>query len=126
MEFEEALVEELSTIIELNGKIFPLRAEDGETPPFLVYISSEGQNTQVLNAYLDTKEIHCEIHILTSSYYELKTITRKVIERLKSFYGRAIGTNGPIIKSFSYDEPTEVFEHEVNFRRSSFDFRVRI
>jgi hypothetical protein len=126
MDFEEALSEELSAILGVENKVFPLSANEGEKPPFIIYVSSEGKETMTMEGYHDTKEIGCIIHIVTQHYHQLKPLTKQVISKLQSFYGRQIGTNGPYVKSFTYDEPTEVHEEEVNYSRCSFDIRVRI
>jgi len=48
MDFEQALVHELSSITALNGKVFPLSAKEGTNPPFVLYVSSEGKKIQTL------------------------------------------------------------------------------
>lgn len=126
MDFEEALVEELSSIEGLNDKVFPLNATEGTNPPFVIYVSSEGEQDQTLSGYASTKALTCEIHIVTETYSELKAITKLIISKLQTFFARPIGTNGPVIKSFSMDEPLEAHEEEFGYSRCSFDIRVRI
>jgi hypothetical protein len=125
MNFEEALVVELSSISGLINKVFPLSAPEGVNPPFVVYVSSEGVQDKTLEGYLDSKEIVCELHIVHSSYGNLKPLTKQVLAKLQSFCGRNIGVNGPFIKNFTYDTPAEIFEREVNLYRSSFDITVK-
>ena len=43
MDFEQALTYELQAITGLSGKVFPQKAEENTKPPFVVYISSEGE-----------------------------------------------------------------------------------
>lgn len=126
MNFEEALVEELSSIEGLNDKVFPLNATEGTNPPFIIYVSSEGEQDQTLTGYTDTKALTCEIHLIAETYSELKSLIKLVIAKLQTFFARAIGTNGPVIKSFAMDEPLEAHEEEVGYSRCSFDIRVRI
>jgi hypothetical protein len=126
MNFEESLVYELSSIEGLSKKIFPLSAVAGVETPFLVYVSSEGEEDRTLNGFIGSKQITCEIHIIANSYSELKRITRSVIEKIKTFWGRQIGVNGVYIKSVAYDPPVETVDEELNLRRSAFDLRVRI
>jgi hypothetical protein len=126
LNFEESLVYELSSITGLDNKIFPLGAKEGTSTPFVVYISSEGNETQTLNGYIDDKLINCEIYIVASSYAEMKNYTKLILAKLKTFYGRQIGVDGVYIKSFSYDEVTEAHEEELGFERSTFEFTVRI
>lgn len=124
MNFEEALVLELSSIPSFENKIFPLFAKEGTEPPFIVYISSEGERTQDLNGYANTKELTCEILIIAKSYIEMKENTKLVIDKLLSFFGRSIGIDGPIIKAISYEQPDELHEKEYEHYRCSFDIRV--
>ena len=126
MNFEEALVYELSSITGLEGRVFPLSATEGTNPPFVIYVSSEGEQLKSLNGYIDDiNDVTCEIHVVAESYEKLKSLLKTVIEKLQSFFGRPIGVNGVTIKSFSYTEPTEGTEEDLDYKRSSFDIRVR-
>jgi hypothetical protein len=126
MNFEEALMSELNSIIGLDNKIFPMSAKEGTKPPFIIYVSSEGLQDKTLDGYLTSKELDCEIHVIHSNYSKMKNLTKEVLSKLQTFYGRSIGIDGPFIKSLSYDKPTEVHEKEVGFYRSSFDINVRL
>jgi hypothetical protein len=126
MNFEEALVVEFNLILGLENKVFPLRATEGIDPPFLLYISSDGEQLQTLTGFHESIAITCEIHVIANYYAELKQLTKAVIESIKSFQGRVIGIDGPLIKSVFYEQPTEMYEPEVRFYRASFDLRVRI
>jgi hypothetical protein len=125
MNFEEALVSELSALTELQNKVFPISASEGTKPPFIIYVSSEGIQDKTLDGYLTSKELDCEIHVIHRNYSNMKSLTKEVLSKLQTFYGRAIGIDGPFIKSLSYEKPTEVHEKEVGFYRSSFDINVR-
>lgn len=125
MDFEQALVYELQTITGLNGKVFPQNAAEDAEPPFVVYISSEGEPVMTLNGATDLTELTCEIHVVCESYEKLKGLTRAVLDRIKSFFQRQIGQNGVKIKSVSHVEPIEDFDKDLNYHRSSFDIRVR-
>jgi hypothetical protein len=126
MNFEEALQYELDTITGLDGKVFPFGTSEGVKPPFVIYVSSEGVEDKTLDGYLNSKEIECEIHVINSRYGTMKALTKEVLSKLQTFYGRSIGVDGPFIRSLSYEKPTEVHEKEVGFYRSSFDIRVRL
>ena len=125
MDFEQALVYELQTITGLSGKIYPQKAPENTTPPFVVYISSDGEPIMALSGPTDMTELTCEIHITAETYEELKSFTKQVTNRLKTFLQRQIGQNGPYIKSISHTEPTEDIDNNVNHHMSSFDIRVR-
>lgn len=125
MDFEQALAYELQAINGLSGKVFPQNAEEETEPPFVVYISSEGEPIMTLSGPTDMTELTCEIHIITESYEQLKSLTKAVLDRIRSFFQRAIGQNGPRILSVSHVEPVEDIDNNLNYHRSSFDIRVR-
>lgn len=125
MDFEQALCAELQAIPVLNKKVFPQIAEEGTEPPFAIYISSGGEKVQTLEGYTDLTELGFEIHIVTKSYEDLKGLTKAVLDKVKSFFGRAIGQDGPHIKSISHAEPVEDLDEELNFHKSTIDVRVR-
>jgi hypothetical protein len=125
VDFEQALTYELQAITGLSGRVFPQKAEENFLPPFVVYISSEGEPIMALSGPTDMTELSCEIHINTENYEQLKSLTRLVLDRLNSFLQRNIGQNGPYIKSISHTEPTEDIDNNTNFHMSSFDIRVR-
>jgi hypothetical protein len=125
MDFEQALVYELNTITGLSGKVFPHMAEENTLAPFVIYISSDGEKIMTLGGPTNLTELTCEIHVVADSYEQLKSLTKAVIDRIRSFFQRAIGQNGPIIKSVSHVEPIEDMDTASNFHKSSFDIRVR-
>jgi hypothetical protein len=126
MHFEEGLVYELESIEGLNDKVFPLYAEEGEQPPFLVYASSEGETTQTLDGWTMEKRIICEIHVIAKSYGKMKILAKAVIDKLMTFQGRAIGIDGPVVKSLSFEQPVEVHDKDYQYYRTSFELIVRI
>jgi hypothetical protein len=126
MNFEEALRHELSTITGVQDKVYPVFAEEGIKPPFVIYVSSEGVPDMTFDGYLTSMELECEIHVVHTGYSEMKVLVKEVLSKLLTFYGRSIGIDGPFIRSLSFDRPTEVHEKEVGFYRSSFDINVRL
>lgn len=125
MDFEKALAYELQAIPGLQGKIFPQTAEENTKPPFIVYISSDGENIMTLSGPTNMTELTCEIHVVAETYEQLKSLVPTIINRVKSFFQRNIGRNGPLIKSVSYIEPVEEIDNNAHYYRSSFDIRVR-
>ena len=125
MDFEQSLVYELSTINGLAGKVFPQMAEEGTLAPFVVYISSEGEKIMTLSGPTNMTELVCEIHLATESYEQLKSLSKAVLDRLRSFFQRVIGENGPYIKSISVTEPVEDHDTAMNYHKCSLDIRVR-
>lgn len=125
MNFEEALTYELQAIAGLSNRVFPQKATENLLPPFVIYLSSEGESIMTLGGPTDMTELTCGIHIWAETYEQLKDYTKLVIDRLRSFLQRNIGQNGPYIKSISQTEPTEDIDNNTNFHISSFDIRVR-
>lgn len=126
MNFEEALVYELQSIAGLEGRVFPLSATEGTNPPFVVYVSSEGEQLKSLDGTIDEiRDVTCEIHVVAETYDKLKSLLKAVIDKLQSFFGRPIGVDGVTIKSFSHTEPVEGSDEGLDYQRSSFDIRVR-
>lgn len=126
MDFEQALVYELSSIPTLEGRVFPQTAQEGTNPPFVLYISSEGEKVQTLGGYVDNKEMHVSIQVVGQSYADLKTLIRQVIDKVASFFGRPIGVGGPTVQAFEYTEPTEAYNEELDFHSSTFDIKVNL
>lgn len=125
MDFEEALCAELQAISGLQNKVFPQNAEEGTEPPFVVYISSGGEKVQTLDGYTDLTELSFEAHVVATSYEGMKGLTKAVLDRVKSFFQRSIGTDGPTIKSVSHFEPVEDFQQDQNYHKSTVSVRVR-
>lgn len=116
---------ELETITELKNKVFPLNAPEGTDAPYLVYISSEGQYDKSLDGFLDTKELGCELNILNVGYKNLKNLSKKVMDKLKSFEGRNIGTDGMYIQELTFDDDSpELYEDQVQFYRKIINFKI--
>jgi hypothetical protein len=125
MDFEQALVYELQTILVLVDKVFPTFAEENIKPPMVVYISSEGEKVMTLSGPTNLTELTCEIHLITESYAELKDLSKQVINKIRDFFQRVIGIDGPYIKSVSLTEPVEEKDNNTNYHQCSFDMRVR-
>ena len=86
MDFEQALAYELQAISGLEGKVFPQNARENIEPPFVVYISSEGEQIMTLAGPTDMNEVTCEIHVIAETYEQLKSVTKAVLDRIKSFF----------------------------------------
>jgi hypothetical protein len=125
MNFEQALVFELQTITGLEGKVYPQISPEDIVPPLIIYLSSDGEPIMTLSGPTEMMELTCEIHVIAPTYEQLKSLTKAVLDRVRSFFNRAIGENGPIIKSISHVEPIEDIDTATNFLKSSFDIRVR-
>lgn len=122
MSFEVALRQELLPIID---KIYPLTAPEGTLAPYLIYTSSEGIYDKALQGFLSTKEVSCELDILNTSYSSMKALSKLIMDKLKSFEGRVIGTSGPYIQELTFDDDSpELYESEVNLYRKIINIKV--
>lgn len=126
MTFEEALTAEMESIPDLTGRVYPLRAPESYSPPFLVYVSNEGLPDQTLDGFLLTKEINFEVNVIHSTYSNLKPLTDSVLSTLQSFLLRNIGTGGPFIQEIDYEEPVNLYEPEIELYRCFIRAKVRI
>lgn len=126
LNFEEALVYELGTISPLYERVFPLYAPEGIVPPFVVYVSSEGEQTATLEGYIDLTEIICEIHVVSFTYAEMKELVKQTIDKIQSFFNRSIGIDGVFIKSVFYEQPIEEHQKEYGYYHSAFTVTVWI
>jgi hypothetical protein len=124
MDFEQALTAELKTIMGFN-KVSPHMVGQGTKAPYCFYMSSDGVFDKSLEGYLDSKELECEINIVTDKYSELKPLTRLVINKLISFQGRSIGNSEIFIQNFTYEKPVELYEKEVNLFRCLIDCKFK-
>lgn len=125
MNFEEALNAELRTVAGLENKVFPQIATENTEPPYVCYVSSDGERILTLDGPTDLTELSFEVSIVAKSYEELKAYVQVISNKLRSFFGRNIGTGGPEIKSISLMEPNEEVQKDQNYHRSTFNVRVR-
>jgi hypothetical protein len=125
MNFEESLCAELKMITGLERKVFPQKAEENTEPPFVVYVSSGGEKVQTLDGYTDLTELNFDLTVVTNSYDQLKSYVGAISSKIRSFFGRTIGTDGVYIKSVSFVEPNEDFQENQSFHKSTFNVRVR-
>jgi hypothetical protein len=127
MTFEESLYNELATITDLNGEIYPLNADTDTKPPYLVYVSSEGEQERTLDGYVISKEITCELHILHDEYSSLKGLTRQVISLIDTFQRRIIGGSGGVyVQGATYENVHEQFVPELIQYLCILEIKVRI
>lgn len=125
MDFEAALTMELKTIPDVQNRVYPLNAPENAPSPYIIYTSSEGARTNtVTDGYLSDRMVQGEINIVAPKYAIMKQVTRKVIDLLIGMNQRKIGVDGPYINEMTYEEPTELFEHQVSMFRCVIGFRT--
>ncbi|GJM84317.1 hypothetical protein HMSSN139_68130 [Paenibacillus sp. HMSSN-139] len=124
MDFEEALSAEIESISGLRGKVFPVFIP-GKPAPYAVYLSSPGLRDKTLNnGYLHSKKVGVSLNIVASKYEQLKPLLNAALNKLISFEGRVIGTDGPYIDELTYEQPVELWEDEPKLYRGLIEFEV--
>jgi hypothetical protein len=120
---ETALRYELNKIPELNNKIFPTNAPEGQKAPYLVYIVRK-RPLKTLEGMTKDRECNVMLNILGVSYASMKAITKKVEDLVITFPLRVIGEGGPFIEDLTMDETSETYENELRLQRGIIPFQI--
>jgi hypothetical protein len=124
VDFEQALTAELSIIAGLNGQIFPTIAEQDSLVPYLIYSLGKNKETQTLTRYTGLVKSDYQIDLFHSSYAGLKALKKLVIQRLKSFDQRVVGTSGPYIQDVTIINDFETYEYALKLHKGVIEFNV--
>lgn len=118
--FEESLVTELSAIAGLSNKIFPVTAQQGTQVPFLIYELNNIDRTMVTSGFDGLIESTYQIMIAHTTYSSLKSLTKLVTDKLKTFQQRNIGVYVQeidiISQSEHYDDPSLFYLSQIDFQ----------
>lgn len=128
MNLQKALEEELSSLAGFEDKVFPIVApsDDDEpiTVPYILYEAGYGVDFKALGGFLELRTVDCELNVITGTYTSLKTNVAAIIERLKSFERRAIGSDALFIHELTYEQPVELYEELPKLFRCVIEFKV--
>ena len=128
MSLQKALEEELSSLAGFTDKVFPVVApQDDDEPiaaPYILYEAGYGVEEKALGGFLNLREVECELNVMTATYSSLKTNVAAIIERLKSFERRAIGSDALFISELTYEKPVETYEPLPKLYRCIIEFKV--
>lgn len=124
MDFEQAIRSELSTISNLNTKIFPLFAPENTSPPFLIYQKTRLDLIKTMDGTTKLRDARYEVDIISKTYDQLQDLIADVKAKLISFEGRVIGTSGPFVQSMTIENVVEIFEDMPEFHRVNFEIRT--
>lgn len=125
--FEEALTQEMKTIVALGGRVYPAAAPEataGQGVPYLIYLSSPGLRTKTQDGYQARRVVRGELNVIASRQSDLTALGESVIDMLLSFERRKIGADGPFIQEVLYEQPVELYEPEPKLYRYLIDFEV--
>jgi hypothetical protein len=120
---DTALRFELNQIPEINNKIYPTHAPEGDKGPYLVYIFSERPLKTLEGITLDNKA-DVLLNIFASSYKEMSILRKKVKDIIKTFPLRSIGEGDVYVKDLTIENITATHESELGLYRGIIDFNL--
>lgn len=123
MSLEKALREKLEPFV---PNVVPLIAPEGMNTPYIVYKSSEGVQERGLEGNLAIKDVEVELHIVASSYSEMKDKTKLVLSDIKNWQRVKIGTDQIFVQTTTYTKPVEIYENETKTFHCFFDITITI
>lgn len=120
---EKALKNELNKIPEIANKIFPTNAPEGQKPPYVVYQTRKNY-LKTFEGITNDKEGNVLLNILCNSYSEMKDLTKKIEDIIKTFPLRSIGTEGLYVQDLTFEDITETYENELKLQRGIIPFKI--
>lgn len=120
---EKALRYELNKVSELENKIFPMNAPEGQKPPYLVYITRK-KPLKDLDGVTEDKECYLILNILCSSYSQMKDITKKIEDIIIKFPLKSIGGGILYIQDIDITDISESYEDQLKLHRGIIPFTV--
>lgn len=121
MTFEEALRSELITLSNLSNKVFPVFAPEMTSSPYVTYQKTNINFIKTMNGTSETRFSRYELDLIAQTYSELQNLTMTVKNKLISFEGRIIGTNGPFVQSVVIENVIEGYEQLPKLYRSNIE-----
>jgi hypothetical protein len=109
---EEGFIQEMNSIPDLADRVFPLANVGQPMTPYGIYISGVGESEKTLNGYLTKQETELDFFVFHSSYGDLKRVMELVVNKIKSFIGRELGTSGILVQDVSYQSEPEHYEEQ--------------
>lgn len=120
---EKALRYELNKVSELQNKIFPMNAPEGQKPPYLVYITRKN-HLKDLDGVTEDRECYLILNILCSSYFEMKDITKKIEDIIIKFPLKSTGKENLYIQDIDITDISESYEEQLKLHRGIITFKV--
>lgn len=120
---EKALRYELNKVSELENKIFPMNAREGQKPPYLVYITRK-KPLKDLDGVTEDRECYLILNILCSSYSQMKELTKKIEDIIVKFPLKTIGEENLYIQDIDFSDITENYEEQLKLHRGIIPFTV--
>lgn len=120
---EKALRCELNKVSEIENKIFPMNAPEGQKPPYLVYITKK-KPLKDLDGVTEDRECYLILNILCSSYSQMKDITKKIGDIIIKFPLKSIGNENLYIQDIDITDISESYEEQLKLHRGIITFTV--
>lgn len=120
---EKALRYELNKVSELENKIFPMNAPEGQKPPYLVYITRK-KLLKDLDGATEDRECYLILNILCSSYSQMKYITKNIEDIIVKFPLKSIGEENLYIQDIDITDISESYEDQLKLHRGIIPFTV--
>ena len=120
---EKALRYELNKVSEIENKIFPMNAPEGQKPPYLVYTTRK-KPSKDLDGVTEDRECYLILSILCSSYSQMKDITKKIENIIIKFPLKSIGNENLYIQDIDFSDITENYEDQLKLHRGIIPFTV--
>ena len=120
---EKALRYELNKVSELENKIFPMNAPEGQKPPYLVYITSK-KTLKDLDGVTKDRECYVMLNILCNSYLQMKYILKKIEDIVVNLPLRNIAEDSLYIQDIDITDISETYEEQLKLQRGIIAFTV--
>lgn len=123
---EKALIFELENrIAELNKNIFPTNAPEGYKKPCLVYYRDGTNDGKTLDGFISNSDLTLMFSIMDISYENMKNITNKVENLLKSLLRTEIGqTKRYFVEDLEILDIKETWEPLLKTNRGIIYFKI--
>ena len=123
--FEAALRMELTTITELQDKVFPIRALEGTEAPYLIYLTSVGEPDKSLNGWHKSKSVAVVLNIIHHSSTRLRALTREVLALVMTWEGRRLAETGARVDELTFEgDGVEMYEPQADLYRKVINIRI--
>lgn len=120
---EKALRYELNKISELENKVFPTNAPEGQKSPYLVYITSK-KTVKDLDGVTKDRECYVMLNTLCNSYSQMKYIVKKIEDIVINLPLRNIGEDNLYIQDIDITDISEIYEEQLKLQRGIIAFTV--
>lgn len=122
----EILDEIEANITELTSDdIFPTNAPEKYSKPYLVYAITSYSPIKTLNGIIDNEELGIMFSIMAEKYKDMVLLRKKIIDLLKGFPHKKIGTDKDIlVQDITINNITETWENSLNLNRGIIDFTI--